>query len=67
MAKMGKRAQSVKAELEYERKQQAREEYIASLSPEEREEFFHKEKRSRDNAHKLLSTLSSIGCFNQYK
>ena len=43
MAKMGKRAQEVKYQLNEERKQKAREEYIKSLSPEERAEFFRKE------------------------
>lgn len=50
MAKMGKRAQEVKYRLNEERKQKAREEYIKSLSPEERSEFFRKEEENKKKA-----------------
>ena len=60
MAKMGKRAQYVKAELERERKEKAREEYINSLSPEEKEEFFRKEEEKSKKAWDSLMGLMTL-------
>ena len=60
MAKMGKRAQEVKYQLNEERKQKAREEYIKSLSPEERAEFFHKEEEDKKKAWNLILGLKTL-------
>lgn len=60
MAKMGKRAQQVKYQLNEERKQKAREEYIKSLSPEERDEFFRKEEEKSKKAWNSLMGLMTL-------
>jgi 5'-deoxynucleotidase YfbR-like HD superfamily hydrolase len=71
MAKMGKRAQEVKYQLNEERKQKAREEYIKSLSPEERAEFFRKEEEDKKKAWNslmglmTLSTVMTNGGYNK--
>lgn len=70
MAKMGKRAQEVKYQLNEERKQKAREEYIKSLSSGERAEFFRKEEeRSKKAWNSLmgLMTLSTAMTHGGYK
>lgn len=60
MAKMGKRAQEVKYRLNEERKQKAREEYIKSLSPEERSEFFRKEEENKKKTWNLILGLKTL-------
>ena len=60
MARMGKRAQEVKYQLNEERKQKAREEYIKSLSPEERAEFFRKGEEDKKNTWNSLMGLMTL-------
>lgn len=60
MAKMGKRAAQNKYKLNEERRQKAREEYINSLSPEEREEFFRKEEEKSKKAWDSLMGLMTL-------
>ena len=60
MARMGKRAQMVKAELEYERKRAQEEEYVNSLSPDERVAYMKEQEAKQMRAMKTIAALGSF-------
>ena len=52
--------QNAKANADYQERRKKRQEYLDSLTPEERQKYFENEKKSSDKAKKLVAQLATL-------